>query len=148
MIHPLPTRSPIPLWSAVIAFAVSVTLTAIGTFSGERDDTQVDLYWINVLAAAVASVAVGVVVHKTLAAGDEDVASRRAQLLGAGSLVFLAVFWTGIPQVLAVGAAVLGAQALARGTTTSTRRRATTAITLAVVSGVILLLLALQEIAS
>lgn len=136
-------------WGGLGAFIFSVSLTALGTFSGERDETQVDFYWVNVLLAALAAALVfGVTVRRTLGGGDVDAMSRRAQLLGAGSLVLLVVFWSGIPQVLAVAAAVVGAETRDRAASGAARRRATTGVTLAAVSSLLLVLLALQEVIS
>lgn len=144
-------RSPARLvgWGGVAAVVFSVTLTAVGTFTGEREDTQVDFYWVNVvLAALTAMIVFGVVVRRALDGEDVDTMSRRAQLLGALALVLLVVFWTGVPQVLAVAAGIVGYTTLKHAEPGTVKRRATTGVALGALSAALLALLALQEVFS
>ena len=91
---------------AALGLAASAVLTAIGTFLGEntsgdesRDDVSTWLTCVGIAAVAAALV-FGLVV-RTAAHGH---AGRRALITGILAVLSVAVFWAGLPMVLAAGA--------------------------------------------
>ena len=91
---------------AVLGFAVSAVLTALGTFwdfndNDKSEDHSFGDYAIVLGIAAVAAVIVFGLVVRTAADG---VPGRRSAILGVVAVVSIVVFWAGLPAVLAAGA--------------------------------------------
>lgn len=91
---------------AALGIGASAVLTSVGTFIGvndtgdaTRDDVSTWLFCVGI-AVAAALIAFGLVV-RTAARGN---AGRRALLVGIASVLSVAVFWAGIPTVLAAAA--------------------------------------------
>ena len=99
------TASRTPLL-ATIGIGTSAVLTAIGTFLGPndtgdatRDDPSTWLICVGI-AVVTALVVFGLVV-RTAPSGN---APRRALVLGVVAVLSVAVFWAGLPAVVAAGA--------------------------------------------
>lgn len=97
-----------PAWPALAAagFGASVVLTVMGTFfdlahndSGETDSVVEYVPTVGLIAVGTALV-FGLVVRKASLAN----AATRALALSIASVLSLAVFWAGLPAVLAAGA--------------------------------------------
>jgi hypothetical protein len=91
---------------ALAGLALSAGLTAVGTFVGPndtgdatRDDVSTWLVCV-AIAAVTALIAFGLVV-RTAGSGNP---SRRAAILSVVSVLSVAVFWAGLPGVLAAAA--------------------------------------------
>jgi hypothetical protein len=118
-----PGRSVLPI--AVAAGTVALALMLIGTYvetpykakgPGEWGLSTQDLNQVPLLvgfAIVGAAVVFGVVVARGLRAAPQQTARRSLILAGVG-VVSIAVFWTGLPVVLAAGAATLALDARRR----------------------------------
>lgn len=91
---------------AALAVAVACLLAAVGTFtdptgnSPEADHTVGDYLVVVGIVLVAAAVVFGLVVRTA----DRGNAARRAVVLGVLAVLSLAVFWAGLPPVLAIGA--------------------------------------------
>jgi hypothetical protein len=98
-----PSRTPL---LAVLGFAASALLTAMGTFWDLTDNESGDShsfsdYWpVLVMAAVTAAIVYGLVV-RTAASGNPG---RRSAVLGGVGFLSNAVFWAGLPAVIASAA--------------------------------------------
>lgn len=98
-----PSRNPL---LAVLGFAASAVLTAMGTFwdltdNESGDDHSIGEYLVVLGIAAVALAIVFGLVVRGAAAGNPG---RRAAILGVVGFLSNAVFWAGLPSVIAAGA--------------------------------------------
>lgn len=99
----LPSRTPL---LAALGFGASAVLTAIGTFWAVNDSSdasrdEISTWLVCVAIAGVtALIAFGLVV-RTAPGGN---AGRRSAITGVVAFLSLAVFWAGIPTVLAAAA--------------------------------------------
>jgi hypothetical protein len=101
-----------------LALGVAVVLTAIGTYAGTGTEGGDSIASYLGLVAVLAAITVGVyALAVRRAESHEDAASRTraALILGACSVLSIAVFWTGLPTVLAAGAVLLGYDARRAG---------------------------------
>lgn len=97
---------------AVVAFLISVVLTAVGTFldltgnddSSEEDELVIYLVLLTVLAVITYAV------YRTwfTPAAAAPVAPNSTLVAGILAAAMVVVFWTGLPAIFAVGALVLG----------------------------------------
>jgi hypothetical protein len=98
-----PSRTPL---MAALGIAASGALTAVGTFwdlnNPDSGPTHVSDWLITLGIIAVAAAVVYGLVVRTAAAGNPG---RRAAVLGVIAFLSLAVFWAGLPVVIASGAA-------------------------------------------
>lgn len=107
-----PPGRPMMQW-AVLAFFVSVVLTAVGTFSDlVADDSPEDgsgelVGWL-IMMAVLAVVTVAVYRLWFEAAAKAAVAPNTVLIAGVLAAVTVMAFWSGLPAVFAVGALVLG----------------------------------------
>lgn len=97
-----PSRTPL---LAVLGYATSGVLTAVGTFWDLTDnesgsDHSVSEYLIVLGIAAVALAIVFGLVVRTAESGN---AGRRSAVLGVVGFLSIAVFWAGLPAVIAAG---------------------------------------------
>jgi len=142
---PMPKGSDNALRTAVAVAAVALVVMLVGTYvrtplNGDTWDVSADRHGLGVLPLLVAfaalgsAVVFGVVVRRAAARPAERTGPRALLLavLGAATIV---VFWTGLPVVLAAGAAVLARSSHAR-----TGRWSPPAVTAAVLAGVTLLM--------
>ena len=142
---PMPKGSDNALRTAVAVAAVALVVMLVGTYvrtplNGDTWDVSADRHGLGVLPLLVAfaalgsAVVFGVVVRRAAARPVERTGPRALLLavLGAATIV---VFWTGLPVVLAAGAAVLARSSHAR-----TGRWSPPAVTAAVLAGVTLLM--------
>ncbi len=94
---------------ALGSFALAAVLTAIGTFGGDDDHDIGE--WLFVLAVSL----VAAVVVFWLAAPRWRGSERASLVLAVLSAISIVVFWSGLPSVLAGGAALLALDARADG---------------------------------
>ena len=100
-----PTRTNV---LAALGVVIAAALAGWGTFSGD-DDHQLRQYLVVVAIILVAAVIVfGIVIPRWPGA-------TTALVLGGLSILSIAVFWTGLPPVLAAGAIALGLGLRERG---------------------------------
>jgi cytochrome bd-type quinol oxidase subunit 2 len=98
-----PSRTPL---IAAIGYAVTAVLTAMGTFwdlTNNESDSHHDAseYFIVLGIAAVGAALVFGLVVRTAATGNPG---RRALILSVVGFLSVAVFWAGLPAVIAAGA--------------------------------------------
>lgn len=98
-----PSRTPV---LAALALALSAVLTAVGTFwdltgNEETKNTEVGAY---LAVLGVAAVGCALVFGLVVRGADRGQPGRRSAILGVVGVVTLAVFWTGLPAILAFGA--------------------------------------------
>lgn len=142
---PMPKGSDNVMRTAVAVAAVALGVMLVGTYvrtplKGDTWDVSASQHGLGVLPLLVAfavlgsAVVFGVVVRRATARPAERTGLRALLLavLGAATIV---VFWTGLPVILAAGAAVL-----ARSSHTRTGRWSPPAVTAAVLAGVTLLM--------
>jgi hypothetical protein len=114
-----PTRSTPLIPTALASAGLALALTAMGTAEPFRDSDvgpawdEWFLYNAPVIVAATVLV-FGVITRRALP-GDVGRLARTALVLGILSVASLAVFWTGLPAVLAGATALCAVQARARG---------------------------------
>ena len=92
-----PSRTPLLI---ALGLGASAVLTAIGNFGGDTDHS-VSEWLITVAVAAVVAVVVFALVVRTAATGNPG---RRSAVVGVVGVLSIAVFWAGIPMVLAAAA--------------------------------------------
>jgi len=142
---PMPKESDNVMRTAVAVAAVALGVMLVGTYvrtplNGDTWDVSTSHHGLGVLPLLVAfaalgsAVVFGVVVRRAAARPAERTGLRAllVAVLGAATIV---VFWTGLPVILAAGAAVL-----ARSSHTRTGRWSPRAVTAAVLAGVTLLM--------
>ena len=142
---PMPKESDNVLRTAVAVAAVALGVMLVGTYvstplNGDTWDVSTSHHGLGDLPLLVAfavlgsAVVFGVVVRRAAARPAERTGLRAllVAVLGAATIV---VFWTGLPVVLAAGAAVLARSSHAR-----TGRWSPPAVTAAVLAGVTLLM--------
>jgi hypothetical protein len=98
-----PSRTPL---LAILGFAASALFTAVGTFWDLTDNESSNEHSIGeyLVVLAIAAVALAVtfgLVVRTASAGNPG---RRAVILGVVGFLSVAVFWAGLPSVIAAGA--------------------------------------------
>ena len=98
---------------AIVAWAISAVLTAVGTFwdltdndSGEDGSDEV-VGWL-ILMAVLAAITFAVYRFWFGAAARAQVAPNTVLVAGVLAVVTVVAFWSGLPAVFAVGALVLG----------------------------------------
>lgn len=109
-----PTGRPMMQW-AVVAWLISVVLTAIGTFSelvdgsgdSSEDGSDEFLGWA-VMMAVLALIAFVVYRYWFERAAEAPVAPNTVLIAGVLAAVTVLAFWSGLPALFAVGALVLG----------------------------------------
>jgi hypothetical protein len=93
---------------ALAAFVISAALAAWGTYGG--DDAHANRQYLVVLVIIV--VAIGIVFGVVLPRSEGGAnAARTALILSVLGLLSVAVFWAGLPPVLAIGGIVLARSA-------------------------------------
>jgi hypothetical protein len=90
---------------ALASVALAAGLAAWGTFGGTEDGQIVEYLVVCAIIAVGALVVFGWAVPRF---ADSDAAARTALVLSVLGLLSIAVFWTGLPPVLAAGGALLG----------------------------------------
>ena len=92
---------------AAAAFALSALLAAWGTFG--EDGSNVGEYLVVLVIVLVAiGIVFGVVIPRALSGAN---AARTAVILSVLGVLTVAVFWSGLPPVLAIGGIVLARSA-------------------------------------
>jgi hypothetical protein len=100
--HPEKALGPV----AVGAIVLAVVLNALGSFAGTEEDHATRYFLVVcVIVAVEAAVVFGFVVPRGLQRGAAGAVALTLSVLG---LLSVAVFWTGLPPVLAAGGALLG----------------------------------------
>ena len=91
---------------AALGVGVAVVLTALGTFWDFNGNDGGNNDGVTAYLAAVAIILVGAaVVFGLVVRPEADSAGTRALVLGVLSVLTIVVFWSGLPTVLAAGAA-------------------------------------------
>jgi hypothetical protein len=101
---------------AAIAFLISAALAAWGTFGGDEDHATREYLVVLLIIVVAIAIVFGLVIPRA-EAGEH--AARTALILSVLGVLTIAVFWAGLPPVLAIGGIVL-----ARTAGTSTLARA------------------------
>lgn len=90
---------------AIAAIAAAAGFAAIGTFAEASDSDMKDFVAVLVIIAIGAAVVFGFVVPRGL---GREAAGVSALVLSVLGLLLVAVFWSGLPPILAAGGILLG----------------------------------------
>jgi amino acid transporter len=124
-----------------LAFAVAIVLTAIGTYAvdGESNDTSIVGFLAFVAVLAAVTVAVyALAVRRAESHEDAKSRMRASSILAVCGVLSVAVFWTGLPTVLAAASILLAYDARRAGATGS-GPIAAIAVSCAVIAGAVVL---------
>jgi hypothetical protein len=103
------------LWIfGAISVAMAVVLTAIPAFVRNSDQKAKDSYWILVIVIVVEAAIVYWIASRLLRSSGGEHLGRGALILSIVAFLSLAVFWLGLPSILAGAAALVGLEARRR----------------------------------